>query len=316
MTALAEELLVENSPELNPQVEEKQEQLKERISAPCHDRPWNFYFGPTGDFGRVLTKKQALGFHYDSAGALAGFDYAFSDLGVGFLFDYDHIDGRVDEKWGKFNVDQTHGSLYVTYIRAPEPQLSFNLILGGGYEWYNIRRNAGTGVARGMPQGVEFDALAGMEYTIEKERTECMADHWQVVPLVNLQYIYLHVNNYREHGAGGFDLQYHSQNVRSLRSTLGTRINYSWEWTNVVFKPEINLGWQWEFFDKNRHLGLAGPGFATNLLIAQPGRNVALAGIDFLVTLFDKYGVEASYDFEWNERYLDHFFYLGCNFRF
>jgi outer membrane autotransporter protein len=124
------------------------------------------------------------------------------------------------------------------------------------------------------------------------------------------------VNSYREQGAGMFDFKYNSQNVRSLRSMLGTRINYSWNWTNVVFKPEINLGWQWEFFDKNRHIGVSGGGFGTNLLLPQPGRNVALAGIDFLVTLFDKYGIEASYDFEWNKLYVDHFFYVGCNFKF
>ncbi len=314
MTAATEELLVENSPELNPQVEEKQEQLKERI-VEC-DRSWNFYFGPTGDIGRVLAKKQAQGFHYDTVGAQAGFDYAFSDLGVGFLFDYDHIHGRVDQQWGKFHINQTHGSVYATYIRKPEPQLSFNWILGGGYEWYTICRNVASSVAKGTPQGVEFDALVGMEYTFEKKGMCGMPEHLQVVPLINLQYIYLHVNKYLEHGAGMFGLQYDSQNVRSLRSTLGTRINYSWEWTNVVFKPEVNLGWQWEFFDKNRHIGVSGGGFGTNLLLPQPGRNVALAGIDFLVTFFDKYGIEASYDFEWNNLYLDHFFYVGCNFKF
>ena len=312
-----EELLVDNSTTIaaKPQTREKQEQLKERIYE-CEDRPWNVYMGPTGDVGRVLSEKRATGFHYDSVGALAGIDYAFSDLGVGFLFDYDHTHGRGANDWGKFNIDQAHGSFYATYIRHPEPQLSFNLILGGGYEWLNIRRNVTTGVARGTPQGAEFDALAGMEYTFEKREFQSMPEHLQVVPLVNLQYIYLHVNHYKERGGGMFDMQYRSQNVRSLRSMLGTRINYSWHRTNVVFTPEINLSWQWEFFDKDRHVGLAGTGFSTNLLMGQPGRNIAHAGIDFLVTLFNKYGVEASYDFEWNKLYLDHSFYVGCNFKF
>jgi hypothetical protein len=51
-------------------------------------------------------------------------------------------------------------------------------------------------------------------------------------------------------------------------------------------------------------------------LITRPGRNVALGGVDFLVTFFDTYGIEASYDFEWNTAYLDNSFYLGCNFKF
>ena len=155
-----------------------------------------------------------------------------------------------------------------------------------------------------------------MEYTFEKEKCECITGHWQVVPQLNLQYIYVHVNGYQEHGAKLLDLKYQSQNVRSLRSMLGTRINYSWEWPNVVFTPEINLAWQWEFFDENRHLGTSALGLSPQLTIGQPGRNVALGGIDFLVTLFDTYGIEASYDCQWNTLYLDHFFYLGCNFRF
>ncbi len=316
IAAVAEkkELLADNSPGINPQVQEKQEQLEERFGE-CN-YPWSIYFGPTGDFGRVLTKNQAVGFHYNSAGALAGFDYAYSDLGIGFLFDYEHFTGRVNDKWGRFNITQTHGSLYATYIRSAEKQLAFNLILGGGYEWYNIRRNTFMGVARGTPQGVEFDALAGMQYTFESSDCPCVPLNVQFVPLVNLQYIYLHVNHYREHGAGIFNQQFDSQNVRSLRSTLGFRLNRTWEWTNVVFKPELNVGWQWEFFDKNRNLHVDGSGFTTQILIPQAGRNVALGGLDFLVTFFDKYGVEASYDFQWNKLYVDHYFYLGCNFKF
>jgi hypothetical protein len=313
------ELLADNSPviAMNPQVEEKQEQLKESVLE-HKERPWNLYFGPTGDVGRVLTKKESAGFKYDSIGALAGFDYAFSKAGVGVLLDYDHIEGRGAHQWGKFHIDEAHASLYATYIREAERQLSFNLILGGGYEWYSIRRNIGatSDIAQASPQGAEFDALAGMEYTFERSEFQAMPEHLQVVPLVNLQYIYLHVNEYREHGAGLFNVKYRSQNGRSLRSTLGTRMNYRWKWGNIAFTPEINFAWQREYLDKSRNIGLSAAGLSSRLTMPRSGRNVALAGVDFLVTLFDRYGIEASYDFEWNSLYLDHFFYLGCNFKF
>jgi hypothetical protein len=309
-------LLADNSQAiaLNPQVEEKQQQLEQSVRS-C-DQRWNVYFGPKGNVGRVLTKGDSAGFHYDTIGAMAGFDYAYSKMGIGFLADYDHIDGRVAHHWGKVDVDQVHGSLYVTYIREKEQQLAFNMILGGGYEWYDIKRNTLLGSAHGTPQGVEFDGLWGMEYTFEKSAFNGMPERLQVVPLINLQYMYLHMNGYREHGAGMFDLNYFSQNVRSLRSTLGTRVNYSWRWSNVAFTPELNLGWQWEYFDKDRHIGFSAAGASSRLKLPQPGRNVAYAGLDFLVTLFDKYGVEANYQCEWNTLYLDHFFYVGCNFRF
>ncbi|MBS0647681.1 MAG: autotransporter domain-containing protein [Verrucomicrobia bacterium] len=314
------QLLADNSEmiALNPQVEEKQEQLKETVMAPHQTRPWNFYFGPLRDVGRVLTKKDNAGFHYDSVGALAGFDYAFSKLGIGFLVDYEHMDGRGAHQWGKFDINEAHGSLYATYVRSAERQLAFNLILGGGYEWYSIHRKvpAVSQTAKGSPQGVEYDVLGGMEYTFEKQKYEGMPEHLQIIPLVNIQYIYLHVNKYQERGAGDFNLHFDSQIARSLRSTLGTRLNYLWKWGNVSFRPEINLAWQREYADKSRRIGLSGGGLSAQLHLPQSGRNVALAGLDFLVTFFDRYGIEGSYDFEWNSLYLDHFFYLGCNFRF
>jgi outer membrane autotransporter protein len=304
----SDELLADSCPVFNAQVEEKQ------YGCPLN---WKVYFGVTGDVGRQLTQKQAIGYHYGAGGAQVGFDYAFSDVGVGFLFDYDHIAGRVDERWGKFNINQAHGSFYLTYIRKVEPQLSFNWVLGGGYDWYSIHRNTEGAAAKGAPHGLEMDAMVAMEYTFEQKAFECMPCHLQVVPQLNLQYMYVHVNKYRESGAGTFDQHYHSQNnIQSLRTMLGTRVNYTWEWTNFAFTPEFNLGWQWEFFDENRRVEIGGTGFRKNLLITQPGRNVALGGVDFLFTLFDMYGIEASYDFEWNAAYLDHSFYLGCNFKF
>jgi outer membrane autotransporter protein len=312
MTALAEseELLADCSSDLNPQVEEKQVKY-------CGSNAWKFYFGATGDVGRQLTQKQAIGYHYDAVGGQVGFDYAFSDVGVGFLFDYDHIAGRVDKRWGKFDINQAHGSFYLTYIRSPEPQLSFNWILGGGYDWYTIHRNTSGAVAKGAPHGLECDAMVAMEYTFEQKAYACMPAHLQIVPQLNLQYMYVHVNKYREKDAGDFNQHYNSQNnIQSLRTMVGLRINNTWEWTNVAFTPEFNLGWQWEFFDKNRRVEIRGTGVRKNLLITQPGRNVALGGVDFLVMFFDKYGIEASYDFEWNKAYLDNSFHLGCNFKF
>lgn len=304
--------------------EQKQEQLRRVVTEPqeeCTERhPWNFYLGPTGDLGHVFTKKDSTGFNYWSAGALTGFDYAFSQVGLGLLLNYDHIDGHGAHHWGKFEIDELHANLYATYAPKSLPEFAVNAILGGGYDWYDIHRNTGIEtipeVGKGSPRGSEFDALLGFEYAIQDHG---MPERLQIIPLVSLQYIHLNVQKYHEHGAGLFDLNFASQTAKSLRSTLGTRINYSWQWTNVVFTPELNLGWQREFFDKSRPVRFVPADFdvsSASLTMPRSGRDVALAGVDFLVTFFDQYGLEASYDFEWNSLYRDHFFYVGCNFNY
>jgi hypothetical protein len=287
----------------------------------CEEHPWNVYLGPTGDIGHVLTKKDGVGFGYGSAGALAGFDYAFSQVGVGLLVNYDHIKGSGAHHWGKFDINHAHANLYAIY--SPVPELSVNGILGGGYDWIDIQRNAGIktipAVGKGSPQGGEFDALLGLEYAFDRNKFCAIPACLQVAPLVSIQYIYLHAEKYREHGAGLFDLNFSGQTAQSLRSTVGARLNYTWKWADVSFTPEFNVGWQREFLDKGRFLNFTPVDFAVptaSLNMPRAGRNVALAGVDFLVTLFDRYGIEASYDFEWNSLFHDQFFYLGCQFRF
>ncbi|MBI2743369.1 MAG: autotransporter outer membrane beta-barrel domain-containing protein [Chlamydiales bacterium] len=315
-------LLASNKNEivLNPQVPEKQEQLRRVIVSPTQERRWNFYAGPLGTIGDVQSRHKQPGFDYWSAGALVGFDYAFSQVGVGLLADYEKIHADVDHHWGKFDIDEAHASLYATYAPSRLPELAFNGIVGGSYEWYDIRRNVNSSnTAEGSPHGNEYDLLFGVEYALAHRQIKKMPKKLEVIPLANLQYIHLQVDDYKEHGAGDSDLSFRQQKAKSLRSTLGTRINYSWESTNLVFTPEINLGWQREYLDKHRSLhftpiSVAGP--ISSIGIKGAGRNTALAGIDLLFTLYKRYGIEASYDFEWNELFQDHFFYTGFNVRF
>jgi hypothetical protein len=81
-----------------------------------------------------------------------------------------------------------------------------------------------------------------------------------------------------------------SQSAQSLRSTIGAWINYLWEW--IASLPSSSM----------RTVGAR--------------RNTYLGGLDCLFTLYKKYGIEASYDFEQNNLFHDHSIYLGFSFEF
>ncbi|HSW71820.1 MAG TPA: autotransporter outer membrane beta-barrel domain-containing protein, partial [Chlamydiales bacterium] len=130
---------------------------------------------------------------------------------------------------------------------------------------------------------------------------------------------YLRVDGYNEHGAGSSDIHVQSQKVKSLRSSLGFRMNYYLRKCNFTFIPEIYGEWQREYRNKHRNVGIEGiasvfPG--ATLLVPGTGRNIALAGVDLLFTMHDRVGIEVSYETEYNSLYHDHFFYLGVDFRF
>ncbi len=290
------------------QFEEREEQIRQDNYLP--ESYFNIYFAGTLGFGDVYTRKDQTGFNYWTAGGLTGFDYFRSKGGFGLLLDYDRIEGHCSRHWGKFDIDEAHASLYMTY--APS-HWAFKGIVGGGYEWYTIRRHIHDHhSAKGAPHGAEFDGFFGIEYAFENSQ-----QNFQFVPIASAQYIHLNVEKYHEYNAGLSDTRVGSQIAKSLRSTLGARINGTIEGDRVVFTPEVLLAWQREYFDKTRHVHVKPRDFIgpkRSLKMGQPGRDIGLAGIDLLLTIDDTYGIEASYDFEWNHMYHDHNIYLCFNF--
>lgn len=285
----------------------------------CEPHPWNFYVGPLGTVdGEFHTKKGQTGFNYWGAGVLAGGDYVWTHFGMGMVFAFQRFDGHVHHSWGKFKINEFHGSIYAKYAIPALPELAVRGIVGGSYETYRIKRNIDFPTfdinekAKSKPHGSEFDSLLGIEYTAK-------VGQGKLIPLIQAQYIYAAINKYREHEAGIFDLEYHSQYIKSLRGNLGLKANYTWTWDTFSFTPEANLMWQREFAAKGYRLYVTSAPFdepSTFLNMPGFGRNVFMGGIDLLATWNDRYSLEGRYNFEWNSLFHDHFLYLGFDVRF
>ncbi len=294
----------------NPETEEKQEQLRREIVEEEKVRPGSFYFGPTGRaYGEIHAKDGDPGAHYWSVGGLMGVDYAFSEVGIGAMADYERIFVHAKDNWGSIEVDEIHASIYLTYAPMCLPELAINAIGGGAYEFYNIKRNTSTGKVRGKPNGFGYDALFGFEYALG-------GCNFHFIPLANAQYIYLRAEKFNEKGSAGIHID--SQRVKSLRSSVGFRLNYYNE-TNedLIVIPEFYAEWQREYMNRRRGIGIAPiAGIGGTILLPGTGRNIWLGGVDLLFTYRQKFGVEVSYETEYNSLYHDHFFYLGANARF
>ncbi len=300
-----------------------EKECKEQCSTTCRrgkDNPWNFYFGPTADSGSVYTKKLQTGFSYWGAGALLGFDYAFANFGVGLMVDYNHIEADAHRHGEDFDIDRVHGSLYATYVPESLTGLAINAIIGDSNDWFDFKRKTGSSnelSTKGNPKGGEFDALLGIEYTFTRQIScGCL----EIAPLASLQYIYLEVDAYSERGADLFNLTILRQHYDSLRSTLGARINFTREWRDITWTPEIDMGWQREYQDKRKNIRFSSPAFPSldtaTINTEASGRNNGFVGFDLLAAFDCRYALEASYDFIWNSLYHDHSFYFGFNLGF
>ena len=298
------------------ETEEKRERLTQALG---DERPWNFYVGPKGQVGNVYSNEDAQGYRNWSTGAYTGFDYAFSQVGIGLLAEYERFKANVGKNWGDFIINTAHADIYATYAPSQLPEFSLNGIVGGGYQWYDIDRNVLQGTTDASPRGAGFDSLFGVEYAFKNSVFEEIPENLYITPMASVQYMYLHIQDYTEKGVPLQNMKVSRQNQKSLRSNLGFRIGHTWEIPNVKFSPEFTCSWQREFLDKKRSVRFTqttGPSVPVILEIGKSGRNIVLTGVDLMVTLYDRHGLEAGYDFEYNSAYHTHFMYMSYNVRF
>ena len=320
--ASSDELLASNGPAQIKQ--RKTSQLAERMVRE-EGNPSRFYFGPIDSFGAVNSRGVSqTGFGYNSVGFFTGIDHAFSDWGGGLAAEYSGTNARVVHHAGHFNAQQVHGSAYATVLPSSLSELSIDAIVGGGYAWYKMHRNAGPTVmpvtALGKTNGWEADALLGVEYVFTHEKFASMPNHAHAMPYFNIQYVWDHVDGYQETRAGVYDLNATHQNLSSLRSCLGLRFDYMVETKNFTFKPEFNLAWQLEYLDHSRNVQfttVSAPNFQSiPSTIQGAGRNTLLGGVDFFMTVCQAFEIEVSYDIQFNSLYLNNSFYLGVGGNF
>lgn len=276
------------------------------VSKETNKKMGNAYIAPIGSVGKSDLDCAQVGFDFWSAGGVIGADYAFSQGGIGGLVTFENIQSyHPTYCWGNFRADRAHASLYGAYIPSFDPAFSLDLMVGGGYDWYRFNRFVGVQRAKGSPNGYEVDGMLSLEYTFTCD------DHSHIIPMANLQYIYLHVDEYRERGSYFQNIAYKSQSARSLSTLLGLWGDHTWQRAQPVTLAGT-LGWQREYLNHDRTLQYSGG----CLELEGSKRNNLLAGLDLNVQICDCCQVEGSYELIWNPQFRRNGFYLGLNSSF
>jgi uncharacterized protein YhjY with autotransporter beta-barrel domain len=309
LTASSSSKLIADYQEEKGSVDEQISVSRFRYNRACE--PASIYVAPLGNVGNFDKVSHQPGFDFHSVGGLIGGDYAFSRAGVGTQIGYESMHGKVDQHWGKFDVQSVFGKIYGTFLPFGTRHLFLDLATGGSGDWYDIHRNVAASVAKGKPRGWEWDAYAGFGY-------DALFGDWRLTPLASMQYVGLYIADYKEHGAGTSDVKVGHQRVHSLRSWLGMSAGATFETCSAIWMPEIRGFWQHEFAHQNKTLGVAAVDFNTtsHFQVFGGSRNYGVVGAELRV-LFSKYWeLAASYDFNWNKQLNAHLFYLeaGINF--
>lgn len=288
-----------------------QQILANRIDQPETGYQGRLYVGPTATIGK------AEGENYIKDGAQIGVDYAFTELGIGGLFFYDHYSAK------GLTIDQITGTLYLTYVPKKMPQIAISGDFEYSYDWLLFHTKKGLKgdlhTAKGTPRGMEFKGLLAFQYFFDIGEFNRTRQGLRISPYVGLEYKQIDVDGFKEHGSGKFDTQAKKTTEQQLLSDLVLYLMYNKEWDTVSISPLVSVGYQGVLTQSlsNIHLKPAGSHDPfTTFKVKEPGRNYFIASVDLQVYFFKKYGVEASWDFEWNKLYYDSAFFLGFSLMF
>lgn len=283
----------------------------DRIVNPCCcicTKDW--YVAPLGSVGTVHSKEKTVGYDFYTAGGMVGVECANSWYGYGGQVNYQRMHGNGFNRFGHFDLDQVHGSIYglLQLFKC----LYIDGILGGGYQWDTLHRRSGHAaelVNKAHFNAREFDGLFGL-----KMFWSCR--YFSMTPFVDAQYIYYHIDRYRELDGGLFNLDFNKQRYESTRTTVGLHLDGKYSVRGLEILPSVNAAWQRELSQKDKLLVFnnPSPGFIpAGLLIPAIAEDTLLAGADVHFVLNCYLDLELYYELEWNRRLSDHFFTLSFN---
>jgi len=234
--------------------------------------------------------------NFTTGGLIAGLDAKVTDsLTAGLLLGYSHTDANLDSQNSNTYVDTYSAGAYGGYY---EGNFYGNGLLAYLYNNYDSNRTVSfPGISRtanGHAAGSQFvlNLDGGYDHPVCKDVT--------VGPFAGIEYVNLGVGSFTENGAGSANLAINKQDVNSLRSRLGVRMEVRKELTaNWVAASEVRAAWQYEFLDDNRAIVArfsdSGLG-AFSVRTDNPERNAALVGIGINATYRNMLTTFVDYD--------------------
>ena len=244
----------------------------------------------------------------NSAGTLAGVDAKIGEHVIaGAFFAYNNTDATLgsSSNSGHATIESYSGGIYGSYH---QDGFFVNGLAAYTRNHYSSDRNilfpgfAGTAAANtnGNQESVNIDGGYDWHAT----------DRLTIGPIAGLQYVHLDVNGFNEIGAGAADLNVNSENMDSLQSRVGGRINYHLlTSTYSSFAADLHAAYQHEFLDDSRGIGasFAGSGLTPfSVQTTSPLRDAAVVGLGLNFTFHERLTLFADYELlMWRASYFE-----------
>ena len=135
--------------------------------------------------------------------------------------------------------------------------------------------NTGSRSAKGDTNGIETNFAISGGYDVR-------LGNLRVGPTVGLYYDYVNIGSFQESGANSLNLQVQEQNVHSLRTLMGARLDYTMPIdTSTSFTPYVSVRWRHELANDGHAIRSNFAGNPTFQVRNEPSRNSALINVGF-----------------------------------
>jgi outer membrane autotransporter protein len=245
----------------------------------------------------------------ETIGGMLAYDLPISTetrVGLGIGYGQTSIDGKTFDAETDFDTYQLTG-----YIGHDSGPWFVNGDASFGWNEYSSTRHM---VFPGFDRTAKAD-YSGQSYTLFANT----GYHFPVVgftftPLASLQYSRLHIDNYRETGAGDINLKVNSQSYDFLESGLGMKIARAFITRKGSYVPEVHAKWLHKLSNPDltqtaSYSAAGSASFTTAGLRTADDTFNAGAGLTFLSCKCGSktWSIEGVYDYDWtNEGYDAH----------
>ena len=216
--------------------------------ANCHgqDKKSGWWLNGFGYFAEQDASGSFVGYDADVIGGMIGFDHAIgaaTHAGVGIGYARSKV--RANAYDGRTDFDTYEATAYIGH--EPGPWFANASLSYGINDYETSRAIVFTGVDRAAQadyKGDHISAYATAGYHL-------MADTIEVTPIASLAYSRVHIDGYRETGAGDVSLDVRSRNYDFLESGLGLKVARAYPTGTGTFVPEAHVRWLHDFTNPN-----------------------------------------------------------------
>ncbi|MFG0250712.1 MAG: autotransporter outer membrane beta-barrel domain-containing protein [Phycisphaeraceae bacterium JB051] len=248
---------------------------------------WGVFAKAYGLFANQDSGSQVNGYSADTVGVQFGLDNQINDHWlVGLAVDYAMTDVTMDNSAGEMQINTIRVGPFVSYAKDAWI-INASLTYGN----HTIDSNIDTGywgLTNDSYEANDMTMFIGGEYRYE------LNDVWALTPSASLQYTYYNRAGYSQ-SASGFDID--SQDINTLHSRLGVKLDGQIKAMNMTLLPEVSLGWEHEFMQDDDPVdAYSGGNFAFSSKTITPDQNSVYFGAGVTALVKDNCSVFVNYE--------------------